>query len=411
MLPLEKARALLGRYDLCDDCLGRQFAYAMESNDNEARGKALREALGDDYSGAPDPAKCFICGEVRQQLSELEQQVPLRMSGISCQTFLVGVSMPDEVVKREDELRMRYSLLDGESIRREFSREVGKRLAQNLGLEIDFERPDVSIIFDLAGRPPKLDLQVNPLFVFGRYRKLERGISQTRRHCPSCHGKGCEVCLFTGYEPGESIESMVSKPILEAFGGSEYKFHGGGREDLDARMLGNGRPFVVEVSRPSTRTADLREIQEGINAKWRGKIEVLALRPSSRREMQNIKTKKFDKTYELEISFSEKPADDVLSTLAESMTGCEIRQQTPTRVMPRRKDMTRRRMVKDFEILSTDAQGKRARIRLRAESGLYIKELATGDGGRTQPNIKDLLGVEAVTVESLDVVSVHDNLQ
>jgi len=411
MLPLEKARALLDRYALCDDCLGRQFAYAMEDMDNEERGRALREALGDDYSASPGDDECFICGQVRQQLSKLEQQVPRRMADISCQTFLIGVSMPDEVVKREDDLRMRYSLLDGESIRREFSREIGKRLAQNLGLGIDFERPDVSIILDLAGSPPRLDLQVNPLFIFGRYRKLERGISQTRRHCPSCHGKGCEVCLFTGYEPGESIESMVAKPILEAFRGSDYKFHGGGREDLDARMLGNGRPFVVEVTRPSTRTADLPEIQEGINAKWRGKIEVIALRPSSRREMQNIKTKKFDKTYELQISFSSKPAEDALAALAENMTGCEIRQQTPTRVMPRRKDMTRRRMVKDFEILSTDTEGKRARIRLRAESGLYIKELATGDGGRTQPNIKDLLAVEGVTVESLDVVSVHDNFQ
>ncbi len=30
----------------------------------------------------------------------------------------------------------------------------------------------------------------------------------------------------------------------------EYKFSSGGREDVDVRMLGNGRPFVIEFCDP-----------------------------------------------------------------------------------------------------------------------------------------------------------------
>lgn len=28
------------------------------------------------------------------------------------------------------------------------------------------------------------------------------------------------------------------------------KFHSGGREDIDVRMLGNGRPFLIELINP-----------------------------------------------------------------------------------------------------------------------------------------------------------------
>ena len=34
------------------------------------------------------------------------------------------------------------------------------------------------------------------------------------------------------------------------FTGMEYKFSSGGREDIDVRMLGSGRPFVIEIISP-----------------------------------------------------------------------------------------------------------------------------------------------------------------
>jgi len=332
------------------------------------------------------------------------------MEGIECETIQVGVSVPDELTRREDELRIRYCLLESESIRRELSHHVGQRLAQKLGVKIDFEKPDVTLVFDLSGSTPKLQVQINPLFIFGRYRKLEKGIAQTKRYCFSCHGKGCESCLFTGYESEDSVESMIAKRIADFFGGSGWKFHGAGREDIDARMLGNGRPFVLEILNPTRRKRDLSELEAETNARWKGKLEVFGLRPSTRREMQHIKTKKFDKTYELVIAFPDGVSEEALRKLPEKMSGCEIRQSTPLRVLPRRKDAVRKRLVKALQVLEVDPGGRKARIRLRAESGLYVKEFVTGDGGRTEPSIKDMLGVTDVEVESLDVVGVHDDL-
>ena len=50
---------------------------------------------------------------------------------------------------------------------------------------------------------------------------------------------------------------------------------------------------------------------------------------------------------------------------------------------------------------------KTFRMRIKTEGGLYIKELISGDDGRSQPNISEILGVNAVC-EQLDVVEVSE---
>ncbi len=60
----------------------------------------------------------------------------------------------------------------------------------------------------------------------------------------------------------ESVEELSSKPLLEATQGEEVFFHASGREDIDARMLGSGRPFVIEISKPKKRFIDLKQIED-----------------------------------------------------------------------------------------------------------------------------------------------------
>ncbi|MHC1581826.1 MAG: tRNA pseudouridine(54/55) synthase Pus10, partial [Candidatus Syntropharchaeia archaeon] len=83
-----------------------------------------------------------------------------------------------------------------------------------------------------------------------------------------------------------------------------------------------------------------------------------------------------------------------------------IEQRTPSRVAHRRADLTRKRRVLRAELL--DFKGKEAVIELECEGGLYVKELVSGDSGRTKPNISEILGVEA-EVKELDVVDVKIN--
>ena len=46
-------------------------------------------------------------------------------------------------------------------------------------------------------------------------------------------------------------------------------------------------------------------------------------------------------------------------------------------------------------------------MNIKTEGGLYIKELISGDEGRSQPNVSDILGVNAIC-EQLDVLEVSE---
>jgi tRNA pseudouridine synthase 10 len=48
-------------------------------------------------------------------------------------------------------------------------------------------------------------------------------------------------------------------------------------------------------------------------------------------------------------------------------------------------------------------------MEIKCDAGLYIKELISGDGGRTKPSLSALLGVEAEVTE-LDVLDVDLNI-
>ena len=83
----------------------------------------------------------------------------------------------------------------------------------------------------------------------------------------------------------------------------------------------------------------------------------------------------------------------------------EIHQQTPLRVLRRRADKVRIKHVLDLKCESVD--DTTFNMRIKTEGGLYIKELISGDDGRSQPNISDILGVNAVC-EQLDVIEVSE---
>ncbi|CAK7346075.1 unnamed protein product [Dovyalis caffra] len=74
-----------------------------------------------------------------------------------------------------------------------------------------------------------------PIYFGGRYLKFSRNVSQTR-------------WIIDDERMGEaSIEEIIGGSILPMCQGDSYKFHAAGREDIDVRMLGSGRPFLLEV--------------------------------------------------------------------------------------------------------------------------------------------------------------------
>jgi tRNA pseudouridine synthase 10 len=104
------------------------------------------------------------------------------------------------------------------------------------------------------------------------------------------------------------------------------------------------------------------------------------------------------------VRFAEPVGEGALEDALATLSGTTIEQRTPERVSHRRADKVRTRDV--FEIRGELDGDRTATVEVHGEGGLYIKELLHGDGGRTEPSLAGLLGVD-VEVTALDVTAVE----
>ncbi|MGP8322297.1 MAG: tRNA pseudouridine(54/55) synthase Pus10, partial [Methanosarcinaceae archaeon] len=221
--------------------------------------------------------------------------------------------------------------------------------------------------------------------------------------CRKCKGRGCEACNQTGKQYPESVDELVSAPLMVATQSAGTKFHGAGREDIDALMLGSGRPFVIEAVRPVIRTIDLNDLTKSINDSAAGKVEVRDMKFVYRDAVEMLKTSKADKVYKLKVTFKESIPEEKLKSAIDTLTGTQINQRTPQRVVHRRADLVRKRCVHSMELM--ELMDEFAIITVHCEGGLYVKELVSGDDKRTLPSLAELIGTQAIVTE-LDVIKV-----
>jgi tRNA pseudouridine synthase 10 len=316
-------------------------------------------------------------------------------------TFLIGSKVDPELQAREESLWSELGVTAPEALKSEVNREVGKRVCNLVGKEPSLESPDLLAIIDTSF--DHVDLQVNPLFLRGRYRKLVRGIPQTRWPCRRCQGKGCARCGGAGKMYVTSVEEILAAEVMRKSGGTGHALHGMGREDIDARMLGRGRPFVLEIKEPRRRHLDLAAARDRVNAS--GTVEVDAFKVATRKDVLAVKSNRVDKTYRVVVRFASPVDEAKLKNEMAMLENQPIAQRTPTRVFHRRADAIRHRTVRRAEVLSTD--GTVAELRVTAEAGTYIKELVHGDQGKTRPSLAERLGTACEVLE-LDVVDILD---
>ena len=401
---IEEVEAILGYGDTCNHCLGRFFGKRSFGLTNEERGRALRithEIAANEPHREPDVASCWICGGELSRADAWAAKVAEAVRGTEFSTFLVGTKVPPLVAESEEMVWSDLSLHDPEPLKAEMNREVGKAVSALTGKTADLKHPDVVAILDIA--EGTVEIQVNPVFFTGRYLKYERGIPQTHWDCRACRGAGCEKCDFTGKQYADSVEELIGRPVIEAFDAENAVLHGAGREDIDARMLGSGRPFVMEVEAPRKRSVDLAALEEEINRAAAGRVAVHLAGWADRKMVQSLKSDKGHKKYRILVEIDGSVTPDEFGAALDQLKGVTIRQRTPQRVSHRRADKVRERQVLDIGCTGRD--DGRYWVEVVGEAGLYIKELVSGDSGRTQPSLAQILGRTA-SVVSLDVVLV-----
>ncbi|MEM4709993.1 MAG: tRNA pseudouridine(54/55) synthase Pus10 [Candidatus Diapherotrites archaeon] len=239
------------------------------------------------------------------------------------------------------------------------------------------------------------------VFVFGRYNKFSRSVAQTFHYCFKCKGKGCGYCNWSGKLSEFSVQEILEKVFLPSFKASSSKFHGCGREDVDVRMLGKGRPFIFELKEPLVRNLNLRELLEKANSVLPSAVFFSSFRYSSKQELIKLKNTDFEKIYYCVcVADSNFSVEKLNSIVGKSFI---VVQRTPLRVLARRVDANRTKNVLIMSVSIIDSFT--FSLQIKASHGLYVKEFVSGDDNRTNPSISSILGVNCVCKE-LDVLEI-----
>ena len=409
---LKIASSILEGYDLCENCLGRQFAKLGTGLTNRQRGHALKVSLSmQNNTPLPDittlPEDCEICNGFfdDDNLMMWADRAIEAASGYEYNTFLAGTTISGLIAENEEMVWEEFDPVFAEQTKTEINREVGKCIMDKTELDVNFKAPDILFHFDIAN--DDLTIQSNSIYILGRYRKFVRGIPQTRWPHRDCHGSGCEDCNFTGKQYPESVEELAIAPLVDMAQSDDAVMHGAGREDIDALMLGTGRPFVIEAKKPRVRTIDIAALEKRINEEAEGKIEVSGLVLTEKKTVEKIKGMHVDKTYIARVEFESGVTEEALLAAAKQLTGAMLDQRTPDRVAHRRADLVRKRRCHEMTVESWDETNKTAVLKIDCEGGTYVKELISSDEGRTEPSLTGILGVGAKVYE-LDVMGVKD---
>ena len=386
----------LQNYKICDFCLGRLFSSSDDYETIQSEGRIIRTSFSLQKSTIQS---CQLCDGLIKEIPLYKKMILNAIKSYEFSSFVIGFHIDDELLTKEEKIISSYDSFSGQSLKNFLQKTIGSSLEKTLKIPVDFEKPEMMIIFNTMFN--SVSLQIKSLYIYGRYNKFDRSIPQTKWFCRACHGKGCRRCDYTGALYETSIEEIIAKPILEITKGIDESFHGAGREDIDVKMLGNGRPFILEINSPKKRKLDLEKIQNTINKNKQ--IKVTNLRYSDKNDIKRIKEAKFRKVYHVRFEGKTAFKTENLNKVALALRGKIIKQFTPTRVAKRRANKIRKRQIFTCTVLEVDET--MATFAIETESGTYVKELVNGDDGKTTPSISELIG-QPCKVVSLDVMEI-----
>lgn len=236
-------------------------------------------------------------------------------------------------------------------------------------------------------------VSIAPFIVAGEYNKYSRVVSQTpwlastrKGHFNySDAGKDGKDSTSTN-EPqtqdlkqASNVEGVVTAGLQAVFQPERTTFTAGGREDVDVRMLGAGRPFIVEVLNPcvieSLVTDEMLQQALEASARCSDAVTVHNLRIASSKNAAQVRACEGErrKRYRCVVWTERAQTEAELRNLLEVGGGFMLYQKTPLRVLHRRTLATRERRIysaKVHRILTSHV----FMLDLITQAGTYVKE-------------------------------------
>ena len=241
-------------------------------------------------------------------------------------------------------------------------------------------------------------MEVKELVLGGRYCKLSREVSHTPFFVDGGVRRGVSSVQ-------EEIVNAFKYVCGDAAANVESVFFSAGREDVDVRMLGRGRPFVLVLSGvPSSLDPCLSSVQERLAHE--NLVSVQELRNVGNDYVIKVKEagEEKKKTYRAVVVLGQTVDGDLLRKVNE-LAPLQVTQKTPIRVMHRRSLAARERVI--FGMSCVELNQRALLVDLTTQAGMYIKEFVHGDCGRTVPSLKSLLQQGSADIIQLDVVNIE----
>jgi tRNA pseudouridine synthase 10 len=361
-----------------------------------------------------------IFDEIIQAVEEKEAQKQIFMN--------LQISVQD-TLKREDGTK--------EYLKKEFLNKYGRPVSteylSTVEVVLEKDQTDIRIVNE-------------SIFICGRYRKNKRGISNTPMLPTNRHPIRRAGHAKNKHTPEERMPAVSDwvEPLRNYFQGDKIVFMSGGREDYDVRMLGNGRPFLCRIENPFVNlprkvgalstvvseegkaVEEYSEVHKPIEIPYgmSPAVELVGLSlVDGARAMKDMKKieEEHCKVYGVRVLTKlprEKVEDSISSSLWEEKEGYYslkstnllLRQKTPIRVLHRRSNLVRDKILHSCRIL-VDQEGNNGetilQIEIKSSSGTYIKEFINGDMGRTVPSLSEIVEGYCDVLE-LDVLEIED---
>jgi tRNA pseudouridine synthase 10 len=249
---------------LCKYCLLRQISINNEFN----YASQITTPL-------VNKGECNICSGLMQETDSIKRRISETLSNdYHFNTFLIGATLPAELLEKEDRIRARLKIRGRENIKSHLTRNLRKMFSEMTKKQIDFLHPDLMINLQFQRDTClDIDIKMRPLIMLGRYIKNNRGMPQRsggehnssnelslqRQSFPSVNlapRLGSVICT----SEDSSIQSIISREILRLTKGEGLKFSWIGSEDENSLVSGSGRPFFVQIRNPKTIYLDERRL-------------------------------------------------------------------------------------------------------------------------------------------------------
>ena len=243
---------ILKNYNLCEYCTGRIVSKIVGKPSSKFLGKKILIK----FNQSSDK-KCYICKNIFESFDSMLLNINEKLSNIDFKTFHLGIILKQSFLERDDYIKSKFKIKGIENLKFSVSKELAKKISRKTKANRIYV--DSELFIEANFKDESCKLRAKPLFVYGRYTKKIRNLSQKQRFCHSCNGIGCHNCEFKGIENVQSIEKTISNFFIKKFDCKQVKINWIGGEDQSSLVMGNGRPFFANLLNPKKRNKMLQK--------------------------------------------------------------------------------------------------------------------------------------------------------